>query len=114
MTAENIAEKLAMTWIEQWNKGEPDDIPLTDSSTHTSPFGRLAGRDFYLETVKPKSKQNVTSLKILRTLGRANQAVIHFEMETQKETIHCCDWITVEDDKISEIHSFYDATALRS
>ena len=59
------------------------------------------------------AKRNVTSLNVLRTLGKSNEAVIHFEMETPKGPIQVCDWITVEGDHISEIHSFYDATELR-
>ena len=113
MTDQTKAERLALTWIELWNKDQPEAIPLAATFAHTSPFGRIEGRENYLETVKPMAKRNVTSLRVLKTLARSDEAVIHFEMQTRKGTIHVCDWITVEGDQISEIHSFYDATALR-
>lgn len=113
MTKQNNAERLAITWIDLWNKGQPEAIPLAETFAHTSPFGRIEGRENYLEKVKPMAKRNVTSLNVVRTLARSNQAVIHFEMQTPKGTIQVCDWITVEGDHISEIHSFYDATELR-
>ncbi len=113
MTRQNTAERLANTWIDLWNKGQPDAIPLAETFAHTSPFGRVEGREKYLEWVKPMAKRNVTSLSVLKTLARSNEAVIQFEMQTPKGPIQVCDWITVEGDQISEIHSFYDATELR-
>ena len=113
MTHRNKAEQLAIIWIDLWNKGQPDAIPLAENFVHTSPFGRIVGREHYLEVVKPMAKRNVTTLEVLRTLAGANQAVIHFEMHTPKGVIPVCDWIKIEGDHISEIHSFYDATDLR-
>ena len=108
-----IAEQLAVTWIECWNRGDPDAIPLAESFTHTSPFGRVAGREEYLEWVKPLARQNVTELKILRTLGDDEQAVIHFVMQTPGGPVEVCDWIVADGDRIAAIHSFYDASGLR-
>lgn len=113
MASQSKAEQLAIMWIDLWNQGDPDSIPLTDDFVHTSPFGRVEGREVYLDWVKPLAKQIVTKLKIHRTVGSPDQAAIHFEMDTPKGTIQCCDWITVDGDQIAEIHSFYDATELR-
>lgn len=107
------ADILARAWIERWNEGAPDLIPLAENFTHTSPYGRVEGRQTYLDWVKPLAAKNVTELRILRTLSSSNQAVIHFEMQTPKGPIQVCDWITVEDGLIAEIHSFYDASELR-
>lgn len=107
------AEALARTWIEMWQAGTPDDIPLAENFVHTSPFGRLEGRDFYLETIKPASKANVADLIVVKTLGSGSEAVIQFEMHTAAGMIPCCDWVTVDGDQILSVHSFYDATMLR-
>ena len=113
MTNPDSAETLARVWIERWNEGAPDLIPLAESFTHTSPFGRVAGRDTYLDWVKPLAKRNVTELEILRTLASGDQAAIHFVMQTPKGPVEVCDWVVVEAGQITEIHSFYDATELR-
>ena len=108
------AETLAKIWIECWNKGTPDDIPLADNFAHTSPFGHVEGRETYLDWVKPLARKNVTELKVLRTLAGENEAVIHFEMQTPAGPVQVCDWVVAEDGLISRIHSFYDATTLRA
>jgi hypothetical protein len=113
VNAPHSAEALARVWIERWNEGTPDLIPLAENFTHSSPYGRVEGRRKYLDWVKPLAKQNVTELKIVRTIGSANEAVVHFEMQTPAGLIQVCDWVVVENGQITEIHSFYDATELR-
>jgi hypothetical protein len=113
MSELHSAEILAKIWIERWNDGSPDLIPLAENFVHTSPYGRVKGRQTYLDWVKPLAKKNVSELQIIRTLSRGNQAVIHFEMATPKGAIQVCDWISTENGQITEIHSFYDATDLR-
>jgi hypothetical protein len=106
------AEALAKTWIEYWNQSKPDEIPLDENFTHTSPYGTITGRETYLNWVKPLAALNVTQLNILRIIADDNQAVVHFQMNTPIKPIQACDWITTKDGKITEIHSFYDATNL--
>ena len=113
MSASDSAGALARIWIERWNEGAPDLIPLGENFKHTSLFGCVEGRQKYLDWVKPMAERNVTELRILRILSSSNEAAIHFEMQTQKGLIQVCDWIVVEDGQITEIHSFYDATELR-
>lgn len=113
MSGGNEAETLARVWIESWNDGTPDSIPLAEGFRHTSPFGCVEGRKKYLDWVKPLAAKNVAELKILRTVSSGDQAAIHFEMKTPHGVIPVCDWVVVEDGEITEIHSFYDATGLR-
>ena len=107
------AATLARAWIERWNEGTPDLIPLAETFKHTSPFGCVAGRQKYLDWVKPLAAENVTELTILRTLAGPNEAAIHFQMQTPNGPVQVCDWIVTKDGEITEIHSFYDATGLR-
>jgi len=110
---QNESELLALAWINGWNEGKPDDIPLASEFTHASPFGTVAGREKYLAWVKPLAAQNVTSLKIIKTLGRENEAVIWFEMKTANGWVPCCDWVQTRNGEITAITSFYDASGLR-
>ena len=113
MANENNAERLARAWIQGWIDGDPDGIPLSDDFVHTSPFGTIEGREIYLEKIKPASDANVARLAILKTMGAEDGAVIRFDMETPHGTIPCVDWVTVDGDMITAVHSFYDATLLR-
>ena len=115
MAATETAETLARIWIESWNAGAPERIPLAQHFVHTSPFGRIDGKDVYLDWMQSATDGGVAKLKILRTMedSSSNQATIHFEMETASGPVQACDWIVAENGEITEIHSFYDATNLR-
>lgn len=113
MSTSNEAERLARAWIEGWIRSTPDQIPLADEFVHSSPFGVVAGREKYLEWVKPLAAKNVASLKILKTVGNQFEAAIWFEMTTPQGTVPCCDWVEVEDGEIIAVNSFYDASDLR-
>ena len=113
MTSKNEAERLARTWIEGWNAGKPDEIPLAHEFIHSSPFGVVKGREKYLEWVKPLAAKNVTSLKIVKTLGGDGDSVIWFEMMTPNGLVQCCDWVQTKRGEIVAITSFFDATNLR-
>ncbi len=65
MSEENEAERLARAWIDGWNAGKPDQIPLAAEFVHSSPFGTVAGRDKYLEWVKPRPENSWNSAIIV-------------------------------------------------
>jgi len=115
MTKARTAEQLARTWIEAWQAGEPDRIPLAEDFVHTSPFGRVEGRDRYLEWVKPLAAENVVELRVRRVLASADgtQAAIHFVMTTPGGPVDVCDWVVASEGTIREIRSFYDASGLK-
>ena len=113
MPTRNEAERLARAWIDGWNAGTPEDIPLASEFEHSSPFGTVKGRDKYLEWVRPLAAKNVTSLKIIRTLAGDGECAIWFEMGTPNGVVQCCDWVRTDNNQIVAITSFYDATDLR-
>ncbi len=108
MSENNTASALAKAWIDGWNAGQPDQIPLAEDFAHTSPFGTIEGREKYLEIVKPLAQKNVQNLTIRRLLGGEGEAVIWFEMATPNGTVAVCEWIQTNDNQITSIHSFYD------
>ena len=112
MSEENKSTQLARAWIEGWNAGKPDDIPLAENFTHSSPFGNVTGRQKYLEWVKPLAAKNVASLKIIRIIGGEDEAAIWFEMQTSGGVIRVVDWVKTEGNEISFITSFYDPTTI--
>ncbi len=107
------ATELAHIWIDKWNEGDPDNIPLDKEFTHSSPFGTVSGREKYLEWVKPLAAKNVSALRIVRIIGDNDQAAIYFEMNTSEGWVPVVDWLDVKDGKILKIQSFYDASGLK-
>ena len=45
------AKRLAHRRIETSDRGAPSTLPLADNFVHVSPFGRIEGRERYLEIV---------------------------------------------------------------
>lgn len=115
MTQPEGAEKLARGWIEAWIRMDMEWLRahLAPDFVHTSPFGRLEGRDHYLETVEPMARKSVQHLSISEVVGSADMAAVWFENKTPGGVIPTCDWVRVDDGQISEIQSFYDTAKLR-
>lgn len=115
MTDSERSARLAVGWIEAWIRMDMEWLKerLAADFVHTSPFGRLEGRDFYLETVEPMARKSVQKLEIKEVIGSGNQAAIWFDNQTPKGAIPSCDWVRVEDGLIKEIQSFYDSAKVR-
>lgn len=115
MTMKESAAELATGWIEAWIRTDMEWLRqrLAPDFVHTSPFGRLEGRDHYLETVAPMARKSVQELKIIEVIADENQAAVWFENRTPKGVIPSCDWVRVENGLIKQIQSFYDNTKVR-
>ena len=107
--------ELATGWIVAWIDMDLDWLHdhLSLDFVHTSPFGQLAGRDHYLETVVPLAQKSVQKLVIKRVLAEQDQAVIWFENHTTNGVIDSCDWLFIKGDQIAAIQSFYDSSSVR-
>lgn len=112
MSIQSESERLARAWIDGWNAGKPEEIPLASDFIHTSPLGVIKGRDKYLAKIKPMAAKNVTSLKIVNTLSGDGEAAIWYEVTTPNGLLQACDWVQTDNEVIVAITSFYDATDL--
>lgn len=115
MTSDERSAELARLWIESWSRMDMDWLRehLAPDFVHTSPFGRLEGRDPYLATVEPMARKSVAELVVRDVIASGRQAVVRFENRTPRGVVESCDWIRVEDDRIAEIASFYDSARIR-
>lgn len=115
MAMRERSEELATGWIEAWIRMDMEWLrnKLAPNFVHTSPFGRLEGRDHYLETVEPMARKSVQELTIREVIACENQAAIWFENRTPKGVVPSCDWIRIKNGMIEEIQSFYDSAKVR-
>lgn len=107
--------ELALGWIEAWIRMDMEWLRrhLAPDFVHVSPFGRLEGRDAYLEVVEPMARKCVVELVVKDVVATGDQAAVRFENRTLNGVVESCDWLQVEDDCIKEIRSFYDSAAIR-
>jgi len=115
MTISQRSAELARLWIESWAKMDMDWLRqhLAIGFVHTSPFGRLEGRDHYLDTVEPLARKSVQELVVRDVIADGDQAAIRFENRTPNGVVDSCDWLRVDGDSILEIRSFYDTSRVR-
>ena len=106
---------LARLWIESWIRMDIDWLRrhLAPDFVHTSPFGRLEGREHYLETVEPLARKSVSELVIHEVIADGDRAAIRFENRTPSGVVDSVDWIWGANGVIKEIRSFYDTTRIR-
>lgn len=114
-TGDRSAADLAVGWIEAWIRMDMEWLRqrLAPDFVHISPFGRLEGRESYLEAVEPMARKSVMELVVKDVIASGDQAAVWFENRTAKGVVHSCDWVRVEGDQIQEIRSFYDSAKIR-
>lgn len=112
---EEKSAELARGWIEAWGRYDVQWLRerLAPDFVHVSPFGRLEGRDSYLETVEPMARKSVTKLEVKAVVAQGDQAAVRFENRTPKGVVDSCDWVRIENGRIREVHSFYDSARIR-
>jgi len=115
MTEREESARLARGWIEAWRRMDMAWLRehLAPGFVHVSPFGRLEGREPYLETVEPMARKSVTELVVRDVVASADRAAVWFENRTPAAVVQSCDWVRVEDGVIREIRSFYDTAGVR-
>jgi ketosteroid isomerase-like protein len=113
--AELSSAELATGWIEAWIRMDLEWLRarLAPDFVHVSPFGRLEGREAYLETVEPLARKSVQELKIIDVIASGDQAAVRFENRTPAGVVESCDWLFTENGIIREIRSFYDSGRIR-
>lgn len=116
MSESERSAELARGWIEAWIRMDMDWLrrTLAPDFVHASPFGRLEGREHYLETVEPMARKSVVELVIREVIATGEQAAVRFENRTANGVIETCDWVRIAGDQISEITSFYDSAKVRA
>ena len=108
MTAEEV-ERLTREWILVWTEGDPRTLPLAQDFEHISPYGRIQGRDHYLDLVIPAAKENVGRLTIRDVIASADQGVVRYVMESPSgETMEACDWLWFRAGKLIRVHAYYE------
>lgn len=98
-------------WLQCWEQGDIDNLPITDDFSHSSPFGLIKPKSRYLEIVnKNKADFLGNSLKVIDHIEEGDKACIQFEQKNKNTGLEMtvCEWYELEGDKIKAIQSFYN------
>jgi len=91
-------------WFGAFRERNIDSAPLAEDFTHTSPFGIVAGRQAYLDTVAANAAAFYgPDLEIVDTVESADVSVVRYLMDGTPAT----DWVYSRDGEITAIYSYY-------
>ncbi|NVJ60384.1 MAG: nuclear transport factor 2 family protein [Gammaproteobacteria bacterium] len=107
---ENI-DPVVAKWFACWERGDTDDLPISDDFEHTSPFGTIKTKLRYLEIVNKNKKDFLgNSLKVTKQIKQEGDVCVQFEQKNKNTGLEMtvCEWYEIEDNKIKRIRSFYN------
>jgi len=102
-------KELVKTWFELWKTGNFEALPLAEDFTHTSPYGKVNGKEAYLDLARA-NKEAFTGnrFEIHEMLFDAHKACIRYTMISPTGTLEVSEWIYEEQGLISKIIAYYN------
>lgn len=98
-------------WLNCWETGDLESLPIKENFSHTSPFGTITGKERYLEIVnKNKADFLGNSLTVTHQIQEGCKVCVQFEQKNKNTGLEMtvCEWYTLDGDKIQAIRSFYN------
>lgn len=102
---------IVQKWINCWETGKIEDLPITEDFSHTSPFGTIAPKSKYMDIVRKNQKDFLgNTLTVIRQIYEDNNVCIQFKQHNENTGLDMmvCEWYIIEGDLIKEIQAFYN------
>ncbi|WP_274475067.1 nuclear transport factor 2 family protein [Mangrovimonas aestuarii] len=101
-------EELVHTWFKKWETGDFLNLPLTDQFKHTSPYGTIMGKEYYLNLVKANQDKFLNHrFEIHDEIFGDNKACIRYTAIQGNFSLEVSEWFFTKDSLIDEICSYY-------
>ncbi len=108
------AAQLVKSWFDTWARGHFHDLPLTDSFTHTSPFGTINGKKSYLEVVEGnRDKFLGYAFNIHDSLYGDGHACVRYTAAQGDFRLDVSEWFYFKENLIDRICSYYHIGEIR-
>ena len=102
-------QELVNRWFDLWKTGDFESLPLAESFTHTSPYGKVEGKENYLDLARANQEAFTgNTFDIHDTLFGDHHACIRYTMISPTGTLEVSEWIYEEDGLIVEIIAYYN------
>ncbi|MCB0666638.1 MAG: nuclear transport factor 2 family protein [Saprospiraceae bacterium] len=108
-------KRLIEAWFGKWEMGDFMNLPVTADFTHTSPFGKIEGKETYLALVK-KNKDKFLGYKfqIHDGLFESQKACVRYTaIQGKGFKLDVSEWYYFRDDLIAEIVAYYHIGEIR-
>ena len=103
------SEALIREWYSKWESGDFLKLPLKPDFTHSSPFGKIEGRDAYLKIVEEnKDKFLGYKFQIHEIISGKDKASVRYTAKQGNELkLDVSEWFYFENGLIREIKAYY-------
>ena len=107
-------QKLIHDWFEKWHSGKFHDLPVTESFTHTSPFGTITGKQDYMKLVENnRDKFLGYRFSIVDEIYGTSNACVRYIAEQNDFKLEVSEWYYFEGALIKEIVAYYHIGEIR-
>ena len=117
MTEEAAPVTVARTFTEAWTSGDMDTAAsyVADDVVFDGPLGHVEGKSAYIESLKGLVRNlAVTGARVVAAFGDATQALIMYELLTDRfGVLTCAKLLTVRDGKILSDRLTFDSYPVR-
>ena len=103
------SEALVKQWFQYWEKGDFQDLPLTENFSHTSPYGTINGKMTYLDIVEMnRDKFLGHHFEIHDAIYMEDHACVRYSAIKDNFRLDVSEWYYIEDGLIREIVAYYN------
>ncbi len=102
-------------WFTKWGKNDILNLPISDTFSHTSPFGTINGKAEYLKIIEAnKDKFLGYTFEIHDAIYETNRACVRYVARQDEEfRLDITEWYYCNDDLIEKIVSYYHIGEIR-
>ena len=102
-------QQLVEQWFALWGSGQPENLPLADDFTHTSPYGTIEGKAAYMALVEAnRDKFLGNTFEVHDALYEGNRACVRYTMRSGDFVLPASEWFFTAHGKIERVVSYYN------
>lgn len=106
--------KLVEDWFDKWEKGDFQNIPISENFKHTSPFGTIDGKQEYLKIVEEnKDKFLGHRFELHDGIYGDDKACVRYTAIQGDFKLDVSEWYYAKNDLIEEIFAYYHIGEIR-
>ena len=102
-------QALVNDWFDTWDRGDFENLPVTEDFTHHSPYGTIVGKADYFALVVPnKDKFLGNRIELHDEIYHQGKAAVRYTIHNPAFSMEVSEWLYIRDGRISEVHAYYN------
>lgn len=110
-----MSQSLVREWFDKWESGKYRELPVSPSFTHTSPFGKIEGKESYFKLVdQNRDKFLGQTFEILDGIYESDRACVRYiAKQGEYFSLEVSEWYYFKDNLIQDIVAYYHIGEVR-